>query len=382
MVFIDITTEVDEEDEFNDDYALPVSGKLRLRHNFPDADIRRTLIDFCRCFASGSIAGGALRNSDSVSCAERLKLSLRSFARCNHEQSDNISDLDNLTVCESCAISLLTEGKNSEAIVPSASRLSQALAESCINRNRRNIRRLADRTADIIQSSIWARQDYFERFNQNSNESILDYTSKHKDGDAMMNDADGNWLVEASTSGELFPGRPVVRPAIKFGASAHTENGRSCRKNYNKSDSHSPGIFTVQFVCRYPKLIGLSVMMECEGVSTAMSALLSRFKRLPRVCYYDNACNMAKSIILRVPWVNDDCLVVCDRFHYRGHKCNSIYDPNSYYRCTPHATSGAEAVNHLWNFSKAHLRFLRPDNMMLFLAIRAVFLNVRASLNG
>jgi len=371
---------VDEEDEYNDDAFQEFTGKLILRHKFLDVDLRRTIVDFGRCFGSGSIAGGALRDYKSEVITESIISSLRSFAQCFHPMGESAGAFINRPICESCATALLEIGKRSEAIVPSASRLVRALAESCINRSRRNIRPLAERTADVLQKSLVVRRDYFERFAENQNEAVLDYTSKHKTGDNMNGIVNGNWLSEASTTGELFPGRPVVRPSMKFGISSRTENMRSCRKNYLKSDSHSPGIFTVQCVCRFPKLIGLSVMMECEGISTALSALLSRFKRLPRVCYYDNACNMARSIILRVPWVNDECLVVCDRFHYRGHKCNSIYDPNSYYGCTPHATSGAEAVNHLWNFSKAHLRFLRPDNMMPFLAARAVFLNVRASI--
>lgn len=79
---VDIT--VDEEDEYSDDFVQVATGKLVLRHKFPDVDIRRTLVDFCRCFASGSIAGSALRDWQSVGFIERLVLSLRSFAQCNH----------------------------------------------------------------------------------------------------------------------------------------------------------------------------------------------------------------------------------------------------------------------------------------------------------
>lgn len=89
---------------------------------------------------------------------------------------------------------------------------------------------------------------------------------------------------------------------------------------------------------------------------------------------------MGRSVILRVPWVNEECKIVCDRFHYRSHKCTSVWDPDSYLSCSKHASSGAESINHLWNFSKSHLRFLRPDNVMPFLAARAVFVNVRAEL--
>lgn len=80
-----------------------------------------------------------------------------------------------------------------------------------------------------------------------------------------------------------------------------------------------------------------------------------------------------------MPWVNDRCILVCDRFHYKGHKCNSFWDPDSYVSCADHGTSSVEAINQLWTFSKSHMRFLRPENLMPFLAARSVFLNVRSS---
>ncbi len=122
-------------------------------------------------------------------------------------------------------------------------------------------------------------------------------------------------MADVKKTGEIFPGRPTVRPGVDFGISSRTENKAGCRKFYSKSDSHSPGMFTVQCFCQYPKLLGLSVMSDGEGVSTALSVLLSRFKKLSRVCYYDNTCNMARSVAIRLQWINESCLIVCDRFH-------------------------------------------------------------------
>lgn len=138
-----------------------------------------------------------------------------------------------------------------------------------------------------------------------------------------------------------------MRPGLYFVSSSKKENSRSCRKNYRKPEAITAGIFTVQCVCRHPKLLGVSVMMQTEGVSTELSALLSRFEPLPSVFYYDNACKMAKSIVIRVPWLNNKCLVVCDRFHYKGHVCNSSCDLSSYRSCNNHGTSVAESINHL-----------------------------------
>ncbi len=70
-------------------------------------------------------------------------------------------------------------------------------------------------------------------------------------------------------------------------------------------------------------------MAKTEGVSTAITVLLSRFCILLGVCYYFNGCNMARLIVLRVPWVKNECRWVCDRFHYAGHICNSVRDPDS-----------------------------------------------------
>ena len=99
-------------------------------------------------------------------------------------------------------------------------------------------------------------------------------------------------------------------------------------------------------------------MDESEGTSTALSVLVSRFKVLPKICYYDNSCNLAKSVVLRTLWINETCLIVSDRFHYRGHECNIVCDPESYEDTRFHSTSGAESINQMWNFSKSHIRFL------------------------
>ena len=113
-------------------------------------------------------------------------------------------------------------------------------------------------------------------------------------------------------------------------------------------------------------------------MSTALSVLLSRFKILPRLCYHDNARNVSRSITLRCPWVYDECIIICHRFHYQGHTCKSVHDPSSYLAFSNHIISGAESMNHLRNFSKSRLRFLRPDNLMTFLVLRSIFLDVRA----
>ena len=119
-------------------------------------------------------------------------------------------------------------------------------------------------------------------------------------------------------------------------------------------------------------------MDSCEGVSTAFSVLLSRFKVLPRCTYYDNACNLRKSVALSIPWVNELTRIACDRFHYRGHVCNSVNDPSAYPSSDSHNTSNAEVLNRMWSTLKSLSRLLNPKNLMSFLIARAALMNTRS----
>ena len=151
-----------------------------------------------------------------------------------------------------------------------------------------------------------------------------------------------DWLDEVSYTVEIFPGNPIARPNMSFVSSSRIEKSIKCRKSYRKSGLHSPGIFTVQCVSRYLKLFDFSVMNEFESVSTAMSILLSRFKHLAMAKYYDNGCNLSKSVLLRFQSIDDGTIIMNDRFHNRSHKCNTATDSDNYAICKSHHTLGAE----------------------------------------
>ena len=103
------------------------------------------------------------------------------------------------------------------------------------------------------------RERYHSLFAQYQSEPVHKYNSSQRLGNGLRNARCSNWLFEAQRTGEFFPGREQVRPGVDFGKSSKKKNVRSCRINYSKSDSHSPGIFTVQCACRHPKLIGYKI---------------------------------------------------------------------------------------------------------------------------
>ena len=171
--------------------------------------------------------------------------------------------------------------------------------------------------SDTIGKAISVRKRYLELFEANQRDDIRMYNLLHKEATGLSDTRDTNWLTESQRTGEFFPGRPQIRPSMNFGQASPKENNRSCRKNYVKSESRSLGILTVQCVSRYPKLIGVSVIRECEGMSTPLSILRSKFKTLLQVCFYDKAYNMSRLITLRFLWMYEYCITVFDRFHYQ-----------------------------------------------------------------
>lgn len=335
---------------------------------FRPVSLRLAACDVGRCFCSGSLPAGVLREPLSLPAAENLAVSLRTFGYCTH--SDN--------VCPECVDVLLETAVAERDTIPCLAKFCRALCEASTSEPGENWRSIAFHTANLISQSLLARALYFQAFEIERPYQSLVYEHEHKGGNSIGVPVLGNWLEEAKRCGEIFPGRPVVRPRLDFGPTKKEENSRGCSKKYPCSTEHSPGIFTVQCCCKHPKILGISVMEECEGVSMAMSILLSRFKHLPRVTYYDNACNFGKSAVIRVPWINELTRIACDRFHYRSHTCNSVNDPSAYPSLTDHQTSNAEALNRLWSASKSHSRHLNPDNLMAFLGARAAFMNLRS----
>lgn len=192
-----------------------------------------------------------------------------------------------------------------------------------------------------------------------------------------------NEIEDMISAGEVFPGRPIIRPRVTFHERKEEEKSNSlsdkCAKYYQGARDHSPGLFTVQCICNYPKLFGISVMKKNESVATALSVIFSRFSRLPEVIYYDNACNLHKSVMLRCPWILKKTKLCCDRFHYKSHtSCGPYFDPDSYDHLRLDETSSAESINAQWATSRSHIRFLSGDNIVPFITVRAMFLNVKA----
>ena len=94
---------------------------LNLMHRFNDRYIRRTIIDFGRCFISGSVAGFSLRQRNSLISAERLKRGLLKASYCPH----NVS-----AICSTCVSELHSTARSVEEELFSATRIVRSICDA------------------------------------------------------------------------------------------------------------------------------------------------------------------------------------------------------------------------------------------------------------
>lgn len=101
-------------------------GVIRVKHNIPDVEVQRTIVDFGRYFCSGSLAGGSLRRSNSTVPCRNMSSALEIFASCTH----NVYDDETEAICDECARRLLAVGSRYEESISSTALLCQALANA------------------------------------------------------------------------------------------------------------------------------------------------------------------------------------------------------------------------------------------------------------
>ena len=120
-------------------------------------------------------------------------------------------------------------------------------------------------------------------------------------------------------------------------------------------------------------------MTRAESTSLALSSFLSHFKVPPRTVYYDNACNLFLSVMLRVPWIMKHTRLEIDRFHYKSHTCSSYFDPDVYQVFDSHYTETAESIKSRIKKTIQQLRYMKSPHLIPFLRARFSFINLAAA---
>ena len=176
----------------------------------------------------------------------------------------------------------------------------------------------------------------------------------------------------SAETGISFPGRRQYRPLFRF----DQMEDKHCGKRYASSSTHTPGVLVVMCACSHPKLIGFIVMTRAESTSLALSSVLMFFQKPPAVMLYDNACNTLDAALLRLPWLMMYSLLIVDRFHYKGHTCNSLFDADMYRLLDAIKSSAAESINAKIKRALYHMRFSRGNLLVYYLNVRFALLNL------
>ncbi len=367
--------------------TLGAGGGSHFRHLLPTIPLRIQATDFIRCFTTSSVPATLYRSEYASFQAEQVASALVEFSACIHTAGPKFSRSESRWPCINCASEVISSTRTLEEYCPSASNFASNLAKYSIEKHSESndrsscakaVRAVAMRTAYIIDEAGETLKAFQRSFSKGECESGKSFNQKYVH--AVPNDSSQFGTEVPHKNGDFFPGRRLCRPRVTFlNANLDPEMAAdNCTKNYRNSKSHTPGLFAVHCACANPKILGVSIMDSSESLSTAFSILISRFDKLPRTVYYDNACNLSKSIILRAPWVLKETRLCCDRFHYKSHACPSVFDPDSYKSLDRHRTSSAEAVNSTWATSRNHIRFLDGTNLMPFIIAKSVFINLRA----
>ena len=310
------------------------------------------------------------------------------FRWCSHLDANSVNP------CEGCTRALSVRCVQHAPLVPTTVNLALALCDKQVQRSETRIRSITKLAVTLFRSAVSLKKEFSARFLTKQSLSAQNYTSLYSSpistpsalneaSEPQMAPHDATELTVANSTtalcGELYPGRPLVRPRILFKNNSYSEVFTDeCSKYYRFHASHTPGLFTLQCVCNRPKILGVTVMRESESICTALSSLLSQFKILPDVVFYDNSCNFVRSTALRIPWIFENTYVFSDRFHYRSHKCCSLFDPDTFPQCDELVTSGADSLNRRWAASRNHIRYLSGRNLIPFLYSKTVFMNLGA----
>ena len=106
-------------------------------------------MEFGRCFLSGSIAEGFLRDKKSIYVAQSLSQSFKSFIGC-HQVSQG--------VCSVCRYNLLQTGYSAEDILSSAGRVACAISTPFLTAETNVLKKISSNIGKIMDASVHTRE--------------------------------------------------------------------------------------------------------------------------------------------------------------------------------------------------------------------------------
>jgi len=282
---------------------------------------------------------------------------------------------------------------------------------------------LCQAVGELLFFCVTAEEETMPRWEAKAGRAAKDYRKKWQDGDAAVYE---EWLqslgIEPAVShvvagaasetrvveqaneertGQAWPGREILR-AFPEDSTAERQRAKAadkrkddkpktkdakkawdfddCRHDYPVSVLRAPGVITFMCGCGY--IIGFELLRETESPAHAVAALVQRFKKLPRVVYFDTACQAQRNALRRVPWLMDGYCTAwfIDRFHRCNHKCSPVFNADQFPQLTRgHDTSGAERQHSIKKRSKNSLSYMTQRRFIVRSRFIAAHNNIRVS---
>jgi hypothetical protein len=232
--------------------------------------------------------------------------------------------------------------------------------------------------SEIAESELSTKCQQYKRDHEHGispNSRGVNRDQQNRTGDTLQ----AKWTMdEAQRTGHIYPGRPILRPAVTFSNASgkRTADRQACYKRYTSKDSFSAGLMVAICGCSRPCLIGASVMTMRESIAMAISLPLMFFPTVDRLLY-DNNCGAFGSASTRLPWLLRKTEFLVDKFHYgKGHSCGPMFDPRGSESSRRINGSSAESLNAQFAVLRKTIRYLGPDTLIPIVAFRALYLNL------
>lgn len=121
-------------------------------------------------------------------------------------------------------------------------------------------------------------------------------------------------------------------------------------------------------------------MFRAESVGEALSIVLERFPKLPKVSFYDLTCELDKNALRRVRPIMRAHGVRCilDRPHSITHSCSPVYMPDESLGSTAGvATQAAEVSHSIAAANRTSLAYMAPATYMVHKMVHVAMMNIR-----
>lgn len=283
---------------------------------------------------------------------------MESFAKCEHDGVDVT-----MYPCSTC----MSEVDKSAKQIREQNNVLYVLINEIVRVGKQApvlSRTASDISVQLINAKLDALKAYKTEVAKNIHVSVSRYWRLYGKcrGVTVQHSHNGEDEVESMF---VFPGRQQLRVPFK----TDRKDKMDCTKKYYTSRPNVSSFISLQCPCHHPKIIGFTLIKEVETIAMAISTIMAFLRFTPRTFWYDNACNLYDSALLRMPFLLRTSYLMVDRFHYHGHTCSNHYNPNRYHSLIKQRSVAAEVMNAVLEKSAGFIRYLKGRNVKSYLKI-------------